>query len=348
MFTTYKKYRVCFHLGFWLGYLLFFAFAWTDADGNYWHSLLYELIQLPVRAGMVYFGLYFLMPRFLLTKKYVQFVLYLLLTFLIVGILQGFVDKMIYEYFLFGTFELKPIWDIGYMLRRIVRSNSIFAVAAGLKIVSFWFQKEKEALVLKQEKTNAELNFLKSQIQPHFFFNTLNTLYGLTLTNSQKAPQLVLQLSELMRYMLYETKAPTVSLQKEINHLDHFIELQKLRFGNRFKVQFNKSGDWQNQWIPPMLLLPFVENAFKHSLEEEKKQAFIAISLEVRQSRLFFVVENTMKNPHTGLIVREGIGLQNVKKRLALLFPQSHRLKIMEENGMHLISLQIPLLQNEA
>lgn len=341
--NLYKKYKIIFHIGFWLGYLLFFTFTWVGIEGSYRKSFFYEVIQLPTRLGMVYFGLYYLMPRFLLKRKYGQFTVYLLLAFLGVGIIQSLLDRIIFSYFIYGETRLTPFWDVGYVLRCIVRSNSVFAVAASLKILSFWFQKEQEAFVLAQEKTNAELKFLKSQIQPHFFFNTLNTLYGLTLTNSKKAPELVLKLSDLMRYMLYETRADKVPLKKEVQYLKNYIELEKMRFGDRFNVQFIVNGALNGQQIPPMLLLPFVENAFKHSLTEGENSAFIAIDLTIDTYNLSFKVENTIaKNKHS---IKEagGIGLENVQKRLDLLFPKKHHLKILAEQDLYLISLRIPL-----
>ena len=339
----YKKYKIYCHLGFWLGYLLFFTFTWVGIEGSYLKSFFYEIIQLPARLGMVYFGLYYLIPKFLLKRKYGQFTVYLLLAFLGVGIIQSFLDRHVYYYFVHNTTALAPFWDVGYMLRCIVRSNSVFAVAASLKILSFWFQKEQEALQLAQEKTTAELQFLKSQIQPHFFFNTLNTLYGLTLANSKKAPELVLKLSDLMRYMLYETRADSVLLKKEIQYLENYIELEKMRFGNRFNVQFGVNGSLNGQQIPPMLLLPFVENAFKHSLTEAENGAFIAIDLTINTNNLSFKVENTIAQDASTIKEVGGIGLKNVQKRLHLLFPETHQLKILAEQDLYLIHLQMPL-----
>ena len=343
IFAIYKKYRIYCHIGFWLGYLLFFTFTWVGIEGSYAKSFFYEVIQLPSRLVMVYFGLYYLIPKFLLTKKYGQFIGYLLVSFLLVGVVQNFLDRSVYAYQIFGTTRLAPFWDWGYIMRCIVRSNSVFAVAAGLKILSFWFQKEQEALKLAQEKTTAELKFLKSQIQPHFFFNTLNTLYGLTLVNSKQAPELVLKLSELMRYMLYETRADKVPLQKEVQYLKNYIELEKMRFGNRFKVQFSIKGTLNGQQIAPMLLLPFVENAFKHSLEEEDNRAFITIDLSIQATYLSFKVENTIANNKKTALEIGGIGLENVRKRLSLLYPYKHQLRTLEEQGMYLVSLKIPL-----
>ncbi len=341
----YQKYRVLFHVGFWVAYILFFTIAWADEDGL-WNSLFYELVHLPVRAGQVYFGLYYLMPRFLLKRKYGQFVGYLLVSFLIVGFLQNFMTYYVYHQTVHGSFAYKEFWDTGNILRAMVRSNSVFVFAAGLKILQHWYQMEKEATQLQHEKTNAELRFLKSQIQPHFFFNTLNTLYGLTLNNSKKAPELVLKLAELMRYMLYKTTADEVSLQEEVTYLENYIELEKMRFGQRFHIQFSKKGNINGAMLPPMLLLPFVENAFKHSLDEEENSAFIALDMEVREANLTFKIENSIAPSVNKLEKGGGIGLENVKKRLALLFPNAHHLKILEENGMYLVRLQIPLTQN--
>ena len=338
----YQKYRFIFHVGFWAVYLVLFTFAWADQDGL-WYSFYYEIIHLPVRMALVYFGLYYLIPVFLLKRNYVPFIGYLLLSFLLVGIIQNFVRSCLYLSYALGELPENSIWHAGDILRATVRSNSVLVVAAGLKILRNWYQKEREATALQHEKTNAELQFLKSQVQPHFFFNTLNTLYGLTLNNSKKAPELVLKLAELMRYMLYKTTADKLSLKEEINYLENYIELEKMRFGQRFDIQFLKKGNIDGAMLPPMLLLPFVENAFKHSLDEEENSAFIAIEIDVSETDLTFKIENSIAPLTNKLEDVGGIGLENVKKRLALLFPATHHLKILKENEMYLVRLQIPL-----
>ena len=138
IFALYKKYRIYCHIGFWLGYLLFFTFTWVGIEGSYSKSFFYEVIQLPSRLVMVCFGLYYLMPAYLLTKQYGRFLVYLVLSFLVVGILQSWLDRTVYSYYIYGATRLDPFWDWGYILRCIVRSNSVFAVAAGLKILSIW------------------------------------------------------------------------------------------------------------------------------------------------------------------------------------------------------------------
>jgi two-component system, LytTR family, sensor kinase len=229
--------------------------------------------------------------------------------------------------------------------------KSLFAESVGLfylagfstsvKVSKDWIQnqqlmKEKEKLWLE-----TELNFLKTQIHPHFFFNTLNNLYSLTLKKSDLAPEIVLKLSALMSYMLYESNTAKVSLNKEITYLQNYLDLEKLRFGQRLSVPFEIEGQIEDVSIPPMMLILFVENSFKHGVKNNVQQINIDISLKVEGAFLYFRVKNPISENRSK--ENTGIGLKNAIRRLDLLYGENHQLDLIEKDNEFIVSLKMPV-----
>ena len=183
---------------------------------------------------------------------------------------------------------------------------------------------------------------LKAQVHPHFLFNTLNNLYSLTLTHSDKAPLVVTHLSELLRYMLYECNEKEVPLEKEIEALKKYVELEKLRYGNRIDVSFVSSGNIKENLIAPLLLIPFVENSFKYGTSEQLDQCWVNLHFHADGNNFTFNLNNSISNDKTKT-VSGGIGLQNIKKRLELIYPGKYELTVNEEAGMFIVKLQLQL-----
>ena len=188
----------------------------------------------------------------------------------------------------------------------------------------------------------AELNFLKSQIQPHFFFNTLNNLYSLTLKKSDQAPEVVLKLSDLMSYMLYETNTPKVSLNKEIVYLENYIDLEKLRFGNNLTVSFNIDGQTDGVYLPPLVLILFIENCFKHGARDKLNKMEIDIGIKVEDGHLFFNVKNPVAE-NSAAKNANGLGLKIARRRLQLLYNDDYSLDEIREGKQYAVSLKIPV-----
>ncbi len=204
-------------------------------------------------------------------------------------------------------------------------STFLIAISTSIKVTQNWYENEKQKNIIKNEKLNSELSFLKSQINPHFLFNTLNNIYSLANRKSEHTPNAIIKLSHLMRYMLDDAKKETVELSKEINYLSDYIELQKLRMADKSKIKFNVIGDGIKKEIEPMLLIPFVENAFKHG-DIFSDDAKIDILLKIEQTKMLFKVENKIdRSQKTKNDKGSGIGLNNLKKRLELLYPEKHR-----------------------
>jgi len=211
------------------------------------------------------------------------------------------------------------------------------------EIANYATRKEKEAVQSQKEKLETEIKFLRSQINPHFLFNSLNNIYTLTLLQSQKAPENLLRLSEMLRYMLYDCEAEKVPLQKEIIYLKNYISLQQLKDSEGMNIQVNLDESRSDVLMPPLLLIPFVENAFKHSKIESQNEGWIEIDLKINGQQLVFEVKNSI--PSTSYTKDEvgGIGLENVKRRLALLYPNKHQLEIKDQEQQFVIRLQLEL-----
>ena len=200
-------------------------------------------------------------------------------------------------------------------------------------------KQEEELSELKELHFLAELNYLKAQIHPHFFFNTLNNIYGLALKSSTDTAPMVAKLSAMMRYILYETKNPKVNLLEEINFLNDYVAIEKIRHSDQIEIFFDIQGVSKNLFIEPLLLLPFIENAFKHGIEEETGEGFVNIILCISEKELTLQVLNS--KPLQIIQTTKGIGLENVKKRLELLYPERFSLDVQEKDCQYRLNLTL-------
>jgi two-component system, LytTR family, sensor kinase len=207
------------------------------------------------------------------------------------------------------------------------------------KLQQFYHHQEKQNREIIEQKLNAELELLKNQLQPHFLFNTLNNLYGMILTQDKNTAKAVLHLSSMMNYMLYDCSGQTILLEKEIEHLKNYIELEKIRYGKRLTLSFEYGGDLNNKHIAPLLLFGFIENAFKHGVGKDDKDAWIRINCWVKKKSLDFFIENSLAIEEKKSPSNNGIGLKNIQMRLNLIYPNQHVLKIEFEETflVHLI-----------
>ena len=208
-----------------------------------------------------------------------------------------------------------------------------------------WLKQQNIKKDLESKTLQSELNFLRSQINPHFLFNTLNSLYALTLKKSDFAPEIVLKLSEMMRYMLYECNEKTVSLLNEINYIRNYLELEKLRHGNKMDIKFDIEGDFEAQRIAPLMLMPFIENSFKHGINNQISRGFVYLHIKIENSHLTMTLDNS-KTPFMPKIDTKksgGIGLINVKRRLDILYPNHYTLDIEENPDTYRVNINIQL-----
>jgi two-component system, LytTR family, sensor kinase len=201
-----------------------------------------------------------------------------------------------------------------------------------------WFLNEKVRKNLESEKLIAELAFLRSQINPHFLFNSLNNIYSLAYQKSDKAPEAIMKLSEIMRYMLQESNEPRVKLSREIRYLENYIELQKLRFKGQAYIELKVQGEYVEQNIAPLILISFVENAFKHGVASDLKNP-IEINIAIDQNELYFNIRN--KKSVLNKDESSGIGLNNVRRRLDLLYFENYKLEIKEDHEFYYCELYL-------
>jgi len=221
----------------------------------------------------------------------------------------------------------------------------LLTTAAGctsiIVLFKYWFKKQQEWLQAEKEKVTAELQLLKAQVHPHFLFNTLNNIYSFSLESSPKTPGLILKLSSLLSYMLYDCKAEEVLLEKEIEIMKNYIDLEKERYGNKIEISWDIEGDVKDKYIAPLLMLPFLENAFKHGTSEQLEKPWLSVDISVKNDILKCKIVNS-KNEYVP-VSNHGIGIQNVKKRLTFIYPGKHELKMNDEGNFFVVSLLIGL-----
>jgi sensor histidine kinase YesM len=227
------------------------------------------------------------------------------------------------------------------MLSAVLDIGFVAGGAVALKLLRMYFLSREKEKNLAKEKLEAELKFLRAQTNPHFLFNTLNNIYALARKKSDETANVVMKLSKLLRFMLYESREHRITLADELRIIEDYIELEKIRYGERLKVRIQRNIDNSSQEIAPLLLLPFIENAFKHGASETRHQSFIYIDISLNNGNLAFSVQNS-KDSDEHRELKENIGLGNVRRQLQLMYPV-HSLSLKNENGHFLAELTINL-----
>jgi len=343
--------RVYQHLLFWAVVYILVA-ALYSVQTNFWVSLHNNLYFMPVQIAYYYAIAYWIIPKYLFIKQYLKFTLLLLLLVVVSLLLTRsvaiiFVNPHIVralnivdpDYLKFSRQPfLVQLFDKQSMVNALKGVNLIIGFVLAIKLFKMWYERKQAAL-------EAELSALKAQVHPHFLFNTLNNLYALSLDGSPKSPQLILGLSDILRYMLYECNANEVQLEREIFMMQQYVKLEKVRYEDRIDINFTIKGDLTDKLIAPLLILPFIENAFKHGTSEKTGQVWINIDVGVTDNHFKLKVANNNpeREPDNNHAVPGHIGLKNVMKRLELLYPATSKLKIMDEDDTFLIVLDMDL-----
>jgi sensor histidine kinase YesM len=335
--------RPFYHAGGWLAFfILLVLMQWREGDFSFGLSVANELINVVFYIVVVYINLLYLFPQYLKKGQYWTYLL------LLVGVALLFTPlKLVFKYFLFS--KNGSIQDD--ILNNLYAYFFSTFLVAGLstvgKIMMDWIAENRKKSKVENESMQSELRFLKSQINPHFLFNTLNSLYALTLKKDDKAPDIVIKLSEMMRYMLYECNEPRVPLSKEINYLHNYLELERLRQRKGIDIQLKVNGNVADQMIAPLMLIPFLENSFKHGVNANIKDGFVVATLNVEPRGLHFILENSkgsvMPSQIHGNRPSGGIGLVNVRRRLDLLYPKKYDLNIRESPSTYAVHLDLEL-----
>lgn len=341
------KVRVLAHILFWLSYWLYHSLIYGSYEQNYMLQFKSEALYLPVKMAATYVTLLVLLPRYFLNRKYIQFGFLLAASLIVTACVQRVLDYAIIYRILDPSLLQQSFFSAPHILKIIIGIYPVVALAAFIKLAKYWYVQDRITQELEKDKLEAELKFLKAQIHPHFLFNTLNNLYALTLKRSNQASEVVLKLSDLLNYMLYEGNQRKVALDKDLEVIETYISLEKIRYGDRLDVTYNVSGETADKEIPPMLILPFIENSFKHGANSQSDQVWISIQIDVHENQFVLEVENSKSvddsAEETGYGYKEGIGLKNVKRRLELLYGDRYTLQLFDEKTMFRIILKLQL-----
>ena len=238
-----------------------------------------------------------------------------------------------------GTNFIIPVWG-----RQVLFNYpTVVGFALAIKLLKNWYLKQKEAAQAARENINAELQLLKAQVHPHFLFNTLNNIYSFIINDSPVATEAIKKLSTLLRYIIYDCNQPLVKLEKELTMIKGYIHLEKIRYGESFSMSLQIQGNAINKMICPLLLIPFLENSFKHGASQMLTHPWVSLDIIIEERDLYFNLSNSKPMLTAEKMVTKGLGLRNVKKRLAILYPETHVLNITDEVMSFSVSLKVPL-----
>jgi two-component system, LytTR family, sensor kinase len=330
------------HVWFWSIYFLLNFLRWGAYFNDYNYSFKSNLIEFALHIPLVYFNLLILIPLFVLKSKYIKYafsliaslgVIYLLKT----GLTYYIISKNIWPE---ANRDYSP-FEINHIVAVCIGELYVLAIASSIYLMLTWLKERDRNKEIMENQNKIKLKYLKNQIQPHFFFNTLNNLYALSLESSDKVPDVIIKLSNLMEYVLYDIdETKFVPLIKEIDYIQNYIEIEKLRFQN-IEVRINLESDIENINVPPLLFISLIENAFKHG-GTNNENLKIKINFRVRNSQLEFEIINNFVISHP-LKQKKGIGLSNTKKRLKLIFKNNFSIQQNTKLNCYCIKIQIPL-----
>ena len=334
---------VLLHVLFWCVWLLRTIYDVITPWGLH-YSMIYIGIVFISQAPLVYFHLYFLVPKLLDKKRY------LIYTVVVTAMIYG------YSWLNYSLQQLLPTAGMPDTMVRFIHQRItpgfdflegliVLLLTYALKYTLIAFITQNELLQVQKEKLQLELNALKAQIHPHFLFNTLNNLYSLTLKNSEKSSEVVLKLSDIMRYVLYEANEDEVDLKKEISFSRNYIELQRLRYSEQYKINFTVEGELEELKIAPLLFIDFLENAFKHGLEKRFNDGSVEVVFIIKDHLINFSVINSKgQSEQSDRNDRaQGIGLTNIRKRLSLIYPENYELVIDDAGELFKVKLNLQL-----
>jgi len=369
IFSDERRYRIRRHLAFWVFWWLFQGVLYSVIGYSgkpayslrLLNSMCESMVYMTAHIFLSYALMYFVIPRYLLKEKYGQTTVWVVVCFLgaafISTILSATIIPEIEQLILHDivnarSLRLRATAKVHLSLMAGLRGAiTIGGIAASIKLMKHWYVKEQRNLQLQKENAEAQLQLLKAQIHPHFLFNTLNNIYSHTQNTAPVASQLVMGLSDMLRFMLYECNQPQVSLSKELKMIQDYISLEQIRYDDQLDVHVDLPANTDNLSISPLLMLPLVENCFKHGTSHMLEQPWLSLQVTLEGDRMYLKLMNgkaseVVKNNH------KGIGILNVRKRLSLLYPGKHELSITDEEDVFIVNLwlqldRIPLTKKE-
>lgn len=347
------NYRIGRHVLFWLccwtfmGFIYGFLYIDENQQPQFARSYIESLIYLPQHMLLSYGIIYFVLPKYIFKNQYwigvTGIVILIMIAALLSPIIQSFVINPIRECL---EFPVKSSSFFLSFMGGLRGSMTIAGFAVAIKLVKQWYFKREENTALERENLIAELALLRGQLHPHFIFNTLNSIYSMSLRKADETPETILKLAELMRYMFTDSTGNVIELRKEIQMLENFVELARSRYKDRLDINLSIQGVYAHQKVAPLIFLPFLENSFKYGVSEMLEHAWITIDIVVDNDLLKFKLANGKPAGMAEQAISTGTGLRNVKKRLQMLYPNGHELRIIEDDDAFIVTLTVQLDRN--
>src|SRR5687768_7249050 len=332
------------HLSFWCVYLSFNLYQITvfqRARGIAWGQLFTSAaIQLIFTMGIAYLNYFYTWPRFLNSKNLWRYIAEFSIPFALLITARVHLQRYLIDGY---THQVEHFYSSFFIVQITAVTLFIVLFVGMLRFAVDWFEFEARKKEVENERLIAELNFLKAQINPHFLFNTLNNLYYLAYTKSENTTEVIAKLSQMMRYMIYDSNHPRVLLSKELEYMQSYISLERLRLNDQIPIQFDISGNTENVWITPLIFITFLENAFKHGVSNNNPNAWVNITIQLKGNECIYTVKNSKLNSAAGTTEKSGIGLQNVQRRLALSYPGQYKIKIEDSPDVYFVQLNLSL-----
>jgi len=332
------------HFSFWCVYLSFFVYQITSFrrhETDLGEAFFQAGVQVAFHMVVAYMNYFFFLPRFLERKKLGRYLLEFFVPFVVIMFLRVHLQRYLIDGY---TYQERYFYSTAYVVQTVAGSLFIVIFVSMLRFAKDWFEFEARKKEIENEKLTAELNFLKEQINPHFLFNTLNNLYYLAFTQSPNTTEVIAKLSQMMRYMIYDSNYPLVPLSKEIEYMQNYISLERLRLNDSIPIQFEIQGNAENVLIAPLIFITFLENAFKHGVSNNNPKAWVNVSIRMEGDECIYKVENSkILSAPNGTEERSGIGLQNVKRRLELSYPGKYQLQVDDQPDRYIVLLNLHL-----
>ncbi|HEX8060476.1 MAG TPA: histidine kinase [Cyclobacteriaceae bacterium] len=344
----YKHRVVLLHISFWCVYLSFFLYNMNarpprpgSPESDITVAISRTAFHVAFNMLVAYINYFIFLPRFLENRVLGKYLLEFSIPFIIITTLRVYLQRWMVDGY---THQEHYFYSSIYVVQMTATSLFIVIFVGMLRFAKDWFELEAKKKELENEKLTAELNFLKEQINPHFLFNTLNNLYYLAYTKSDNTTEVIAKLSQMMRYMIYESNSPLVDLNKEIEYMQNYVSLERLRLNNQIPIEFIVEGTPAGTKVAPLILITFLENAFKHGVSGDNKNAWVKLSIALSGKNCIYTVENSKINGvHSDHAGKSGIGLQNVKRRLELTYPEKYDLEVKDLSDRYYVQLKLVL-----
>ncbi len=363
LFSEKRSERIKQHLLFWFIWYLYIAFTNTAAPLSHpeWSGFKHLEYTLPERffivisqAPLVYSILYFVFPKIVLKKRYLLALICIIVFWFLSGMLSLYIigkkTPQLLELILSTNYPASETrkGHFSFFIAVLATNKGAFTITASalmLKFAKHWYHHYYRNLQLQKENTEAQMQLLTAQIHPHFLFNTLNNIYSQAQTESPKSSKMIMGLSDMLRYILYEGQKPLVPLKQELTMITEYVNLEKIRYGNKLDVHILIPDKHNDLYIAPLLLLPFVENCFKHGTSNMLQDPWINLTIELRDTILVMKLMNGKASVNGKIQSQSGIGINNVRQRLDLLYKDKHELQIREEEEVFVVDLKVELVR---